>query len=149
MSDSPSESGSAPAELELNGEPPPDPISARAESIKRIFALWCTTYGHEQAALDPKRRKLIGEWLKLYSEADLCACISGYKNSPHHMGQNKSDTVYDSIELMLRDAKHIDAGIAFQRTPPRTDLSPQTRRIIDNTKDWVPPELRGNANGTK
>ncbi len=107
-----------------------------------MFDHWRTEHGHPRSNPEPKRRKLIADALKRYTEAELCESISGYKNSPHHMGINDRNTVYDAIELMLRDAKHIDAGLRFFRDPPRTDLSSQTRRIVDQTKDWVPPELR-------
>jgi hypothetical protein len=58
------------------------------------------------------------------------------------MGQNDRSTVYDAIELLLRDAKHIDAGLRFYRDPPRTDLSKLTRANVDRTANWRPPELR-------
>jgi hypothetical protein len=61
------------------------------------------------------------------------------------MGINDRNTVYDSIELFLKDAKHIDAGLRFLDKPPRTDLSAQTRRIMDQTADWIPPEVRNAA----
>ena len=86
--------------------------------------------------------QLIRDALKTYSEADLCQSISGYKNSPHHQGQNDRATVYDAIELILRDAKHIDAGLRFYRDPPRTDLSSLTRKNIAAVENWVPPEMR-------
>jgi hypothetical protein len=60
------------------------------------------------------------------------------------MGQNDRGTVYDSIELLLRDAKHIDAGLAFARNPPRTGLASISRRNVDATANWQPPELRRN-----
>lgn len=83
--------------------------------------------------------------LKDYSEAALCQAITGYLNSPHHMGQNDRATVFDDIELFLRDAKHIDAGIKFHAQPPRADQSALTRRNVAAVADWQPPELR-NAN---
>ena len=55
-------------------------------------------------------------------------------------------TVYDSIELMLRDAEHIDAGLKFHVEPPQTNLSEKTRRLVAATEDWTPPELRRVAN---
>lgn len=112
------------------------------EVVERIFAHWQTVHRHPTAKLDEKRRKVIRSALKAYSEADLCEAIAGYANSPHHMGQNDRATRYDAIELFLRDAKHIDAGIAFARNPPRTDLSKLTRGNIARTADWTPPELR-------
>jgi len=48
----------------------------------------------------------------------------------------------DDIELFLRDAKHIDAGLKAYAEPPRTALSAKSRRIVAQTDDWVPPEER-------
>jgi hypothetical protein len=58
------------------------------------------------------------------------------------MGQNDRGTRYDAIDLFLRDAKHIDAGIAFARNPPRAGVSAITRANADATADWMPPEAR-------
>lgn len=115
--------------------------------VARVFAHWRETFGHPRARLDAKRRKLIRARLKDgYSEADLCQSISGYRNSPHHMGRNDRNTVYDDLNLLLRDSGHVDAGLRFYADPPCTDLSAQTRRIIDQTADWQPPEVRRAAN---
>ena len=108
----------------------------------KVFDYWRTAYCHPRAKLDAKRRKVLRDALKNYSEADLILAIGGYRNSAHHMGRNDRNTVYDDIEIFLRDAKHIDAGIKFAEAPERTDLSAQTKRIIDQTADWVPPEMR-------
>ena len=116
-------------------EPAPDPV-------ERIFDHWRSTHCHPKARLDAKRRKLIRAALDGYSEADLCQAISGYRNSPHHMGQNDRATVFDSIELLLRDAEHIDAGLRFYGEPPRTDLSSLSRRNVAAIEDWEPPEVR-------
>jgi hypothetical protein len=116
--------------------------SVRLKAVTRVFEHWRTTHRHERAQLDDKRRKVISKALENYSEADLCQAITGYVNSPHHMGDNETGTVYDALELMLRDAKHIDAGLRFYAEPPRTDLSRATRRVIAQTDDWVPPEAR-------
>lgn len=123
-------------------EAPGRPPDLKAEAVERVFDHWRDIHRKPRANLDPKRRKLIRAALSAYSEADLCQAISGYANSPHHMGQNERSTVYDDIELMLRDSKHIDAGLQFHVEPPRTDLSAQTKRIIAATEDWEPPEVR-------
>lgn len=109
------------------------------KSVGVVFDHWKQSHGHPRAQLDDKRTILIRKALKTYSEADLCACITGYLASPHHMGKNPANTKYDGIELFLRDSKHIDAGLKFHVEPPRTDLSDKTRRIIDQTEDWTPP----------
>lgn len=116
-----------------------------SESIERVFAHWRDVHQHPRAQLDSKRRKLIRDRLKNYTEADLCQAISGYRNSPHHMGQNESGTTYDALELLLRDAKRIDAGLKFFEQPPRSDLSAGTRRAISQTENWEPPSEQRRA----
>nr|PZN74899.1 MAG: hypothetical protein DIU56_17230 [Pseudomonadota bacterium] len=106
----------------------------RSESIERIFRHWQQVHRHPRARLDGKRRKVIRRALELgYSEHELCECISGYRNSPHHMGQNDRGTVYDEITLFLRDAAHIDAGIRFARAPPRKPESAYERLMRLNS----------------
>lgn len=116
----------------------PKPASPADDSVLRVFEHWKLTHNHPRARLDDKRMKLVRKALEKYTEGDLCQAISGYKNSPHHMGQNERATVYDDIELMLKDAKHIDAGMKFFDQPPRTDLSEKTRRVISQTEEWKP-----------
>lgn len=110
--------------------------------VHRVFDHWRQTHGHEKAKLDQKRSRLIQAALQSYPADQLCQAISGYLNSPHHMGRNESRTVYDSIELMLRDAKHIDAGIKFHDQPPDRHLSKLSQANVDRTVTWVPPEMR-------
>jgi hypothetical protein len=81
------------------------------EGVAVVFDHWKEVHGHPKAKIDTKRHKLIRSALAIYSADDLKKSISGYKHSPHHMGQNENKTVYDDIELFLRDAKHIDAGL--------------------------------------
>jgi hypothetical protein len=78
-----------------------------------VFDHWRKIHGHAGAKLDDKRRKVIASALKLYDADTLCRCIDGYKQSDFHQGKNKDGKVFDSLALMLRDAEHIDAGIAF------------------------------------
>jgi len=117
------------------------------DAVQRVFDHWRQVHGHDRAMLDAKRRRLIRDALKLYGEADLCLSISGYLNSTHHMGQNDRNTRYDSIELLLKDAKHIDAGLRFHAQPPDSH-SRLTRANIDRTSDWLPPELREARNAS-
>ena len=110
---------------------------------RRVFEHWQAVHAHPRSHLGAKRRKLILARLKEgYSEADLCQAISGYKHSPHHMGVNPNGTVYDTLELILRDAAHVDTGLKLYQNPPRSDLSEKTRRGIAQTEEWEPPEVR-------
>jgi hypothetical protein len=90
-------------------------MSAPPPDVSRVFDHWKQVHGHPQSNLDEKRSKVIRLALASYSPDQLCQSISGYKLSPHHMGKNERNTVYDDIELFLRDAKHIDAGIKFAK----------------------------------
>lgn len=133
----------AEAEAEAEKKVPTEPVERNRSTgdVEAVFAHWQSIHGHPSAKLDDKRRRLIRLALKSYTRNDLCEAISGYQNSPHHMGQNDRGTVYDSIELLLRDAQHIDAGLAFAKNPPR-NVSSLTRKNIAAVEDWVPPEVR-------
>jgi hypothetical protein len=91
----------------LNGHE--NPI-LQPEPVARVFEHWRVTHKHPKAVLDKKRIKLIQDALKQYTPESLCESISGYLKSSFHMGANKDKKVYDDIELMLRDARRIDAG---------------------------------------
>lgn len=119
----------------------PVPQERDREAVDRVFDHWKSVHAHPRAKIDDKRRRVIRAALTSYSADDLCESISGYLNSPHHMGVNDRGTRYDDIELFLRDAKHIDAGLAFARDPP-ANVSTLTRKIVANTQDWQPPEVR-------
>lgn len=114
----------------------------RADPVATVFDHWRTTHNHPRAQLDAKRRKVIQSALKTYTPDVLCEAISGYLNSQHHMGMNDRNTRYDDIELFLRDAKHIDAGLAHGRNAPVATLSTLTRKNIAATQEWSPPEVR-------
>lgn len=92
-----------------------------------VFHHWQKVHGHPDSKLSDSRRKLIRKALATYTVDQLCESISGYKNSAWHMGQNDRGTVYDSLELMLRDAQRIEAGINFARNPPRVMNSADLR----------------------
>lgn len=126
----------------LTAKPPDPKVLEVTEAVGRVFEHWRTVHRHPHSQLDEKRRRTIRKALEHYPEADLCQSISGYRNSPHHMGQNDRATVYDDLELLLRDSKHIDAGLKLYAEPPRTDLSAKTRANVAAISDWKPPELR-------
>lgn len=118
--------------------------SDTSEDVDRVFEHWKVSWDHPKAALDPKRITAIKRALKGYSVADLCACISGYRNSPHHTGQNDRQTVYDDIGLLLRDSAHIDAGIRFAEKPQAltSDLANHNVAVL---KGWTPGDSRDDS----
>ena len=79
----------------------------------RVFEYWKTILNHPNAKLTPERLKAISARLRDgYSMDDICAAIKGCSMSPHNMGQNDRQTVYDDIELICRDGKHVEQFMA-------------------------------------
>jgi len=107
--------------------------------IAQVFEHWKSVWNHPRASLDPKRTAAISRALKGYSVDALCQAISGYRNSPHHTGQNDRNTVFDDIGLFLRDAAHIDAGLRFAEAPPSLS-SELTQHNVAVLRNWKPPE---------
>jgi hypothetical protein len=115
-------------EQEGKGKEGESALTRNAGPADRIFEHWQKVHEHPDAKLTEDRRRLIVKALKDYTEAQLCEALAGYRNSPHHMGNNERQTKYDGIELLLRDAKRIDAGLQFARSPPVANGS-TTRKV--------------------
>jgi hypothetical protein len=82
-----------------------DPAS---NPVQTIFAFWQKVMASPKSALDKKRRVLIEGALQSYQPADICKAIRGCSKSPHNMGKNDRNTKYNGLNLILRDAEHID-----------------------------------------
>lgn len=78
------------------------------EDERDVFEHWRVACNHPEAVPTTARRKLIAKWLRLYSVERLQAAIDGCARSPFHQGQNDRNKRYDSLELILRDAQHIE-----------------------------------------
>ncbi|MES1987100.1 MAG: hypothetical protein V4440_03565 [Pseudomonadota bacterium] len=80
--------------------------------INEIFTYWQQVMKHPCAKLDSKRKTKIANALKLgYSNEELKQAIDGCALTPYNMGANERSEKYDDIELILRDASHIDRFI--------------------------------------
>lgn len=120
-----------------------------------VFEHWKIVFSHPKSILDDKRRRLIDARLKQFTVDDLKAAIDGYKLSPFHQGQNNDGKVFDSIELIMRDAHHVEEGLRFLRAPPRPPpkvetLSPVERVLRANgvtRDDRVVSEQARSSNG--
>lgn len=110
-----------------------DNVVRIGNEIAEVFAYWRTRFGHARARLDAKRRQKIR--LRLcdgYSVRDLLDAIEGCSQSKFHMGSNQNSKVYNDIELICRDASHVDmfiqANDRFKADRARAlALSKQTR----------------------
>lgn len=73
-----------------------------------VWECWRVECHHPKAVLTRLRLRLIRQWLPVYGVTRLQRAIRGCSRSPHHQGKNDRNTRYDSIELILRDAKRIE-----------------------------------------
>jgi len=78
------------------------------DPVQTIFAYWQKTMGSPKSAMDAKRKSLIATALKSYEPADICKAIRGCSKTPHNMGKNDRNTKFNGLNLILRDAEHID-----------------------------------------
>jgi hypothetical protein len=98
--------GSAPS-LTLVPEPA-SPSATGGSDVQTVFDAWRESTGHLRARLDDKRRKRIKNALKSYPLTDVVAAVRGWRHSPHNRGENERATAYNDIDLLLRDAAHIE-----------------------------------------
>ncbi|WP_367155628.1 helix-turn-helix domain-containing protein [Methylomonas sp. HYX-M1] len=78
---------------------------------EEIFNFWQTTMNHPQAVFDSKRKAIITRALKSYTVDQLKSAIAGCSKSSWHMGQNDKSKVYDSLDLIFRNADKIESFI--------------------------------------
>jgi hypothetical protein len=92
-------------------------LARTLSNINEIFEFWRVRMGHTRARLDQKRRSKIRQRLcDGYKLQDIIDAIEGCALSTFHMGQNDRSTVYNDIELICRDAKHVDQFIKIWET---------------------------------
>lgn len=79
--------------------------------IQKVFDFWVTTLRSNKSSrtrLDDKRKLFIGAAIHDYGIDDCMKAITGCSKSPFHMGANRNKKRYDSLELIFRDADHIE-----------------------------------------
>lgn len=83
------------------------------DKVQAVFLHWSQTFKKPRARCDEKRFKKISSALRCgYTVEDLCTAINGCHSSRWHMGENDRRRPYISIELIFRDADHIDDFMA-------------------------------------
>lgn len=103
-----------PLRLEITEPPKPSPPS-------RVFDHWRLVMAKKaRTTFDPKRRRAVERQLGAgYSVEDLCVAIDGCAKTPHNIGQNDQGQRYDDLELICRDAAHVEKFIHNATAPPR------------------------------
>ncbi|MFA9269219.1 MAG: hypothetical protein ACEQSX_00455 [Baekduiaceae bacterium] len=125
------------------------------DPVAVVWETWQTSTGHLRAVLDSKRRSRITKALAQFDLDDVLAAVQGWRESPWHRGENPTETVYDGIELLLRDAAHIERfrdlwldAVALPDTAARdADLAGTAAApcATCDGKTWVYDEATGNA----
>jgi hypothetical protein len=99
--------------IEGKDKEPKTPLRSAAAPVRVVFDFWREHLKHPKAVLDSKRERAIAGRLKAgFSVDDLCAAIRGCALTPYNMGQNDQHRIYDDIELICRDAKHVEMFLA-------------------------------------
>lgn len=106
---------------------PPD-----RDVVAEVFAYWQKVMDSPRSQLDDKRRKAIKGALKLYEPRQVCEAILGCSRSAWHMGENDRRRKFNDLDLILRDAKHIDdfTEMASKRTTGPESIEQRNARIM-------------------
>ena len=93
---------------------------------------------HPQAKPGADERGLISARLKEgYSPEDLCRAIDGCHVSPHHCGENERRTKYQTLELIVRDSKHVAQFIELAQQGPVASMPERSQRNARVINAWV------------
>jgi len=109
-----------------------------SKEINAVFDYYKSTLNHPRAKLDEKRKRCVRMRLQNgYSVDDIKIAIDGCLASPYHQGENKRNQVYDSLELICRDAEHIDRFIKLAKDPNAKLISAKGRQARQNGQTWL------------
>jgi hypothetical protein len=93
-----------------------------------VFAHWQSAMGKPRARLDAKRSKAITARLSDgYDVATLCRAIDGCRASTWHQGANDRGAKFNDLELICRDAKHVDQFVEIANNGEPRPMSPITQ----------------------
>lgn len=109
------------------------------EIAERIFKFWKITMKHPNAKWEGKRPIQIKARLKEgFMEEECKEAIEGCNMSDYHMGRdlksNPAGTVYDSIDLIFRNAEHLEKFINIKK---RGDKAKNIKDKVEQDKfNW-------------
>jgi|GEM_PF-3116133 len=80
-----------------------------SDLVQEVFQFWKQTMGKNgRTVLDAKRRRNIKARLREFSVDDIKQAIVGCSQDSFSMGQNDRNRPFNDIELICRDAKHVE-----------------------------------------
>lgn len=88
---------------------------------RQVFDAWVEATGKNAKAVkfSKERQALLNRRLKDWPLEDLLDAVKGWRHSPHHRGENERQTVYNDLELLLRNAKNIERFRDLERESRR------------------------------
>jgi len=93
---------------------------------------------HPKARPGDRETKLIRQRLtEGYSPEDLCRAIDGYHRSRFHCGENDKGLKYLGLELIMRDSKHVTAGIELAEARAGPVLTAKDRTTVSAGVAWL------------
>jgi len=116
------------------------PLTIIDENIKTIFSYWRDCMGKPKAKFLKERKACIKARIKEGFTVDqIKQAVDGCKKSPHHMGKNDSNAVYNDLTLICRKGTMLEWFINNNNSPcERTSNEPQDtkeRSIQDDLSD--------------
>lgn len=117
----------------------PDKMQNR---IVRVFENWKVVMNKNGSTiLTDKRKKAIGGRLKEgYSEEFIAQAVNGCSLTPHNMGRNENNMIYNDIELICRNGENLERFAGKIDNAPVNDMSATTQRNISTIQNWRPPQ---------
>ena len=90
------------------------------DEVRIVFNAWveATDKDSGRTRLDEKRRRTIGRALEAHPIEDVLDAVVGWQNDPFYCGQNDRGRQYNSLDLLLRDAEHIEKFRDMARLHP-------------------------------
>lgn len=119
------------AELFDDVPPTPKPRS----DVDAVWQAYAETV--PRVRLTKQRQELIKRRLKEYSVDDLCRSIRGYGKSRFHAGENERGIKYQTLELWLRDAAHVEAGWRYGEQTDGKARTLQQRGLAGIEDAWA------------
>lgn len=107
---------------EAKDAPESKPEASEPGPVRQVFEYWRKAAGKgPRTQLDSKRKRAVKARLADgYTVAELCEAVDGCLLTPHNRGENDRGERYDDLELICRDAAHVDRFRNNAQAPPKS-----------------------------
>ncbi len=98
---------------------------------RQVFDHWVKVWNKRSNTIfeGERKTKTIARLRSGYTVSQLCEAVSGYRLSENHNGSKGK--VYDDLELFMRDAVKVDAGIAYGSTAVNRAAAATSPNTVD------------------